>query len=30
MGINIEKQVAYWRVSAEEDWDVGRSLVEHG
>jgi HEPN domain-containing protein len=30
MGIDIEKQVAYWRASAEEDWDVGRSLVEQG
>ncbi len=30
MTIDIEKQVAYWRVSAEEDWDVGRSLVEQG
>lgn len=30
MGIDIDKQVAYWRASAEEDWDVGRSLVEKG
>jgi len=30
VSINIEKQVAYWRASAEEDWDVGRSLVEQG
>ena len=30
MGIAIDKQVAYWRASAEEDWDVGRSLVEQG
>lgn len=30
MGIDIDKQVAYWRVSAGEDWDVGRSLVEQG
>ena len=30
MGIDIEKQVAYWRAIAEEDWDVGRLLVEQG
>jgi HEPN domain-containing protein len=30
MSIDIDKQVAYWRASAEEDWDVGRSLVEQG
>ena len=30
MSIDIDKQVAYWRGSAEEDWDVGRSLVEQG
>ncbi len=30
MSIDIDKQVAYWRESAEEDWDVGCSLVEQG
>ncbi len=28
MAIDIDKQVAYWRASAEEDWEVGRSLVK--
>ena len=28
--MDIDKQVAYWRASAEEDWDVGRSLVVQG
>jgi HEPN domain-containing protein len=26
--MNHEKQVVYWRESAEEDWEVGRSLVQ--
>ena len=28
--INIVKQVAFWRESAAEDWDVGRDLVKRG
>lgn len=27
MAIDVQKQVAYWRKSAEEDWSVGRTLV---
>ena len=25
--VDIEKQIAFWRSSAEEDWDVARQLV---
>jgi len=25
--VDIEKQIAFWRGSAEEDWDVARQLV---
>ncbi len=25
--IDVDKQIAYWRSSALEDWDVGRALV---
>ena len=28
--INIEKQIAYWRSGALEDWEVARELVERG
>ena len=27
--VDIEKQIAFWRSSAEEDWDVARQLVEN-
>lgn len=27
--INIDKQIAYWRMSAEEDWIVAQDLVAH-
>lgn len=30
MGRDVEKQVSYWRASAEEDLYVGPSLVEQG
>lgn len=28
--IDVEKQVAYWRNSAREDWEVAQELVENG
>jgi len=28
--IDVEKQVAYWRSSATEDWEVARDLIERG
>jgi HEPN domain-containing protein len=28
--VDIDKQIAYWRSGAEEDWDVGRDLVGRG
>ena len=28
MNIDVEKQVAYWRKGAEEDWEVGADLVK--
>jgi HEPN domain-containing protein len=28
--IDIEKQIAFWRDSAKEDWDVARQLVDNG
>lgn len=28
--IDIQKQIAYWRKSAEEDWSVGQTLVSAG
>lgn len=28
--LNIKKQVAFWRESATEDWNVGRDLVRRG
>ncbi|MEW5988228.1 MAG: HEPN domain-containing protein [Chloroflexota bacterium] len=28
--INVDKQVAYWRDSALEDWDVAGSLIQGG
>ena len=27
--VDIEKQIAFWRSSAEEDWGVARQLVEN-
>ncbi|MBN2452489.1 MAG: HEPN domain-containing protein [Lentisphaeria bacterium] len=30
MMMDIQKQVAYWRHGAVEDWDVGIGLVEQG
>lgn len=30
MPIDVAKQVAYWRSSAEEDWEVGCDLVSRG
>ncbi len=28
--INIEKQVAYWRDGAAEDWEIAQELIERG
>ena len=28
--VDIAKQIAFWRDSAKEDWDVARQLVESG
>jgi HEPN domain. len=28
--INIEKQVAYWRDGAVEDWEIAQELIERG
>lgn len=28
--VDIAKQVAFWRESAKEDWDVARHLVDNG
>ena len=28
--IRIDKQIAYWRTGAEEDWTVARELVDSG
>jgi HEPN domain-containing protein len=28
--IDIEKQIAYWRNSANEDWDVAQELIQNG
>ena len=28
--IDIAKQIAFWRDSAKEDWDVARQLVDNG
>lgn len=28
--IDIEKQVDYWRKGAEEDWEVGKELMQSG
>jgi HEPN domain-containing protein len=28
--VDIAKQIAFWRESAKEDWDVARHLVDHG
>ncbi len=28
--IDIEKQVAYWRHGAEEDWEVAHQLFDRG
>jgi len=28
--IDVEKQIAYWRAGAEEDWEVAVDLVESG
>lgn len=30
MAIDVQKQIAYWRKSAEEDWSVGRTLAAAG
>jgi HEPN domain-containing protein len=30
MAIDVQKQIAYWRDGAAEDWDVGIGLVEQG
>jgi len=28
--VDIEKQIAYWRTGAAEDWDVARHLLDRG
>jgi HEPN domain-containing protein len=28
--VDIAKQIAFWRASAKEDWDVARQLVDNG
>lgn len=28
--IDIDKQIAYWRKGAEEDWEVGKELLQNG
>ncbi|NCO95976.1 MAG: HEPN domain-containing protein, partial [Armatimonadetes bacterium] len=28
--IDVEKQVAYWRDGAKEDWEVAQELVDRG
>jgi HEPN domain-containing protein len=30
MGIDVTKQVGFWRKGAQEDWDVGADLVRRG
>ncbi len=30
MEIDVDKQVEYWRTSADEDWEVGADLVRRG
>jgi len=28
--VDIAKQIAFWRDSAKEDWDVAKQLVDNG